>query len=199
MKLMNCILILLVPCLLVGQTTDSTKIIRDKFNTYDELRAKQETAKIDQLTYLDSSFNFRVKVPNWLKLRETGSAYAWGGTLPAVQEIENAILIKIWDKTDFATLKDFKRYIIEDISFGQTAKWSEKHQFMGKKELPAYKNIGQTYKVYWLIGKLMYHCEYVILETKTAYLWIDFTATQETFDTNISKFEEFLNGFQVIN
>lgn len=69
---------------------------------------------------------------------------------------------------------------------------------VGKKVLDSFNNIGPTYKVYWMQGRLMYHCEYVLLETETAYLWIDFTATAETFDTNISKFEEFLTGFKTI-
>ncbi|MNY73579.1 hypothetical protein D3C86_2123990 [compost metagenome] len=70
---------------------------------------------------------------------------------------------------------------------------------MGKKDLGKYKNIGNAYKVYLMRGKLMYHCQYVLLETKTAYLWIDFTSTQETFDKNIDKFEEFMKGFKIIN
>ena len=182
-----------------GQTTDSTKVKKDTFNNYDELRDKQHKAEVDTLTYVDSTFNFQVKVPNWLYLMETGSVYLWGGTLPAVDDIENAIVIKAFDKKDYKSLKDFKKYVVDDLVFGQTPPWSNSHEFMGKKELGKYKSIGDAYKVYLMRGKLMYHCEYVLLETKTAYLWIDFTSTQETFDKNIDKFDEFMNGFRVTN
>jgi hypothetical protein len=181
------------------QTDDNKKITRDTYSDYDDLREKQEKARIDFLTYLDSTFNYQVQVPNWLQLRETGTIYAWGGALPAVENIENAILIKAFDKNSHKSFKDFKKYIVEDLIFGQAPPWSNTHIFMGKKELGKYKNIGDIYKVYLMQGKLMYHCQYVLVETKTAYLWIDFTSTQETFDKNIDKFNEFMSGFIITN
>jgi hypothetical protein len=181
------------------QTNDSTKIVRDTYRNYDELRDKQKEAEIETLTYLDSTFNFQVQIPNWLHLRETGIVSAWGGTLPAVEGIENAILIKSFDKNEFKTIVEFRKYIVEDLIFGQTPLWSNTHKFMGKKELGKYKNIGESYKVYLMQGKVMYHCEYILVETKTAYLWIDFTSTQETFDKNIDKFNEFMSGFKTTN
>jgi len=180
-----------------SQSNDSTKFKKDSFDNYQELREKQKAADIDKLTYLDSTFNFQVQVPNWLNLRETGTTYAWGGTLPAVESIENAILIKIFDKSDYKSLTDFKKYIIGELVFGQSPNWSNSHKFMGKKDLGKYKNIGDAYKIYLLQGKIMYHCEYILLETKTAYLWIDFTSTPTTFDINIGKFEEFMSSFTV--
>jgi hypothetical protein len=199
---MKLILTLLSICsfgLTFGQTSDSTKVKKDTFNNYDELREKQQKAEVETLTYVDSTFNFQVTVPNWLHLIEAGSAYIWGGTLLAVDGIENAIAIKSFDKKDYKSLKDFKKYIVEDLVFGQTPPWSNSHKFMGKKDLGKYKNIGDAYKVYLMRGKLIYHCEYILLETKTGYLWIDYTSTQETFDKNIDKFEEFMNGFKVTN
>lgn len=184
--------------LTIGQTSDSNKVKNDSFSNYDELRDKQYKAEVEILTYVDSTFNFQVIVPNWLHLFE-GGIYAWGGTLPPVEGIENAIVIKSFDKKVYKSLKAFKKYIVEDFVFGQSAIWNNSHKFMGKKDLGKYKNIGDAYKVYWMSGKLMYHCKYILLETKTAYLWIDFTSTQETFDKNIDKFDEFMNGFKVTN
>jgi hypothetical protein len=69
------ILILLSICsigLTFGQTTDNTKVKKDSFNNYDKLRDKQHKAEIETLTYVDSTFNFQVAVPNWLHLIETG-------------------------------------------------------------------------------------------------------------------------------
>lgn len=181
------------------QTTDTTKVRRGTFDTYDELRKKQTVDSIEQLTYLDSAFNYQVKIPNWLHLRETGTVYAFGGTLPAVEGIENAILIKVFDKAEFPTQSDFKKFIVDDLVFGQAPKWSSSHKFMGKKDLGKYNNIGDSYKVYLMRDNLIYHCEYVLVETKTAYLWIDYTSTEETFDKNFAKFEEFMSGFKITN
>lgn len=181
------------------QTTDTSKIKRGTFDTYEELRKKQAKDKIEKITYLDSTFNYQVEIPNWLNVRETGSAYAFGGTLPAIDGCENAILVKAFDKAKYPTLSDFKKFIVESLVFGQSPQWSTSHKFMGKKELGKYNNIGDAYKVYMMRGNVMYHCEYVLAETKSAYLWIDYTATKETFDKNFPKFEEFISGFKVTN
>ena len=196
------ILTLLAICsikLSFGQTFNSAKIKKDTFENYDELRKKQNKAGVDTITYLDSTFNYQVVIPNWLHLMETNSVNILGGTLPAVDGIENAIVIKSFGKKDYKSLKDFKKYIIEDVVFGQSPPWSNSHKSMGKKDLGKYKDIGGAYKAYWKIDRLIYHCQYVLLETETAYLWIDFTSTPETFEKNIVKFEEFLNGFNVTN
>lgn len=195
--LVTAILIRLVN-LSFGQLNDNLKIKREGFENYEDLQNKQKEARVDTLTYVDSTFKFQVKVPKWLKLMETGTIYAWGGMLPATKGIENAIVIKIVDKKEFKSFKEFTGFVIDDVGFGQMPKWSNSHKSVGKKVLDSFNNIGPTYKVYWMQGRLMYHCEYVLLETETAYLWIDFTATAETFDTNISKFEEFLTGFKTI-
>lgn len=179
------------------QTTDTSKVKRITFDTYEELRKKQAKQGVQKLTYLDSTFNFQVEIPDWLNLKETGTVYAFGGTLPAVDGIENAILIKIFDKSKFPTLADFKRFIVEDLVVGQSPKWSTSHKFLGQKELGKYKDVGDSYKVYLIRGNLIYHCEYILVETKSAYLWIDYTSTKETLDHNFSKFEEFMSGFKV--
>ena len=189
----------LISGLTFSQTNDSTKFKKDSFDNYQELREKQKNAEIEKLTYLDSTFNFQVQVPNWLNLKETGTIYAWGGTLPEVDSIENAIIIKIFEKNDYKSLADFKKHIVGELVFGQSPEWSNSHKFMGKKDLGKYRNIGDAYKIYLLQGKIMYYCEYILLETKTAYLWIDFTSTQTTFDINIGKFEEFLSSFTFTN
>ncbi|WP_153797178.1 hypothetical protein [Foetidibacter luteolus] len=196
-KVFSTLLVLFYSSFCYCQITNTSKVKRRTFDTYEELRKKQEKYSVEKLTYLDSTFNFQVEIPNWLNLKETGTVYAFGGTLPAVDGIENAILIKVFDKPKFPTFSDFKKFVIEDLAFGQSPKWSVSHKFMGKKELGRYNNIGDSYKVYLMRGNLMYHCEYILLETKSAYLWIDYTSTQETFDKNFAKFEEFMSGFKV--
>ena len=182
-----------------GQTNDSAKVIRKTFDIYNELRKMQKEAEIDILTYLDSTFNYQVLIPNWLNLKETGMIYAWGGTLPAVEGIENAIMITACEKNEYKSFVEFRKYIVEDLIFGQKMPWSDSHIFYGKKELGKYKNIGYAYKVYCIYQNLMYHCKYILVETKTAYLWINFTSTPETFEKNINKFDEFMNGFKITN
>jgi hypothetical protein len=198
-KIFAAVLIILSSGVCYCQTTDTSKIKRDSFDSFDELRKKQTDHGIDKLTYLDSTFNYQVEIPNWLNLKETGTVYAFGGTLPAVDGIENAIVVKAFDKARFPTLPDFRKFIVEDLAIGQSPKWGPSHKFMGKKDLGKYNNLGDSYKVYLMLGGLVYHCEYVLVETKSAYLWIDYTSTEGTFDKNFAKFEEFMSGFKVTN
>ena len=88
------LLFLIITSSTFGQSIDSVKPQKVNFSNYEQLKIEQKVLGIDQLTYLDSTFNYQVKVPGWLTLKETGSAYVWGGTLPAVKGIENAIVIK---------------------------------------------------------------------------------------------------------
>lgn len=198
MKLIATITLVFCASLSYGQKNDTAKVKRGTFATYDELRTKQQKYKLEELTYLDSTFSYQVQIPAWLKLRETGNAQAFGGTLPAVKGIENAIIIKPFDKSGFASYAAFKQFVVEGSVFGQAPAWTPDAAFMGKKELSEFTNYGTSYKVYLMRRGLMYHCAYVLVETKSAYLWIDFTATPETFDKNLGKFKEFMSGFRAV-
>ena len=78
-KLIATLLFTTASCSCFCQTTDTSKIKRSSFSTYDELKQKLSIAGVDKLTYLDSTFNFKVDIPEWLNLKETGTVYAFGG------------------------------------------------------------------------------------------------------------------------
>lgn len=176
---------------------DTVKALYDTYEDLDDLERKKEALGIEQLTYIDSTFKFKIAIPEWFKVMETGTPTVFAGTLPEEDGIENAIAIKSFDKSG-KSFEDFEEYIVKHMVFGQTVKWSNTHSSMGKKELDEYSEIGTSYKVYLIQNKSVYHCQYVLAETETAYLWIDFTATQETFDKNKGKFDEFMNGFEIM-
>lgn len=178
--------------------TDSAQIHRDSFATFDELRTKQAEHDIEQLAYIDSTLHFKVAIPNWFNLIDTGTPFIWGGTLPAVDSIENAIIIKSSPKEAGATFQDFENFVVGKWKFGGHPNWSETHVCMGIKELPEFSGLGKSYKVYLMNGRLLYHCQYVLIETPAAFLWVDFTATQTTFDANKGKFEAFMAGVEVM-
>ena len=176
---------------------DTAKVIHDTYEDLEDLELKKQELGIEQLTYIDSTFKFKIAIPEWYKVMETGTPYAFAGILPEVEGIENAIAIKSFDKSG-KSFKDFEEYIVKHMVFGQPVNWSKTHSSMGKKELDEYSEIGKSYKVYLMQNKLLYHCQYVLAETETAFLWIDYTATQETFDKNKDKFDEFMSGFEIM-
>ena len=150
------------------------------------------------MTYLDSTFYYKVKIPIWLHLRETGSETAFGGTLPAVNGIENAILIKGFPKSSFKSFDEFKEIYLTGNKFGQPTKYSKEHIWYGQNGIIEISN-GVKEKVFTFWRNKIYHNLFFLLETKSAYLWIQFTSTPETYDTNISKFDEFMSGFKILD
>lgn len=176
---------------------DTMKVIHDTYQDLENLERKKEELGIEQLTYIDSTFKFKIAIPGWFKVMETGTPYAFAGILPEVEGIENAIAIKSFEKSG-QSFEEFEEYIVKHMVFGQTVNWSPSHTSMGKNELDEFAEIGKSYKVYLMQNGLLYHCQYVLTETETAFLWIDYTATQETFDKNKEKFEEFMEGFEIM-
>lgn len=179
----------------ITTTKDSTKIIHDTYRDHEDLKKKQEELGIEQLTYIDSTFSFKLLVPSWFNYIDTDDPRIFVGMLPPVDDISNAIAIKSYFKKG-KSFEEFAEYIVEHMVVGQFVNWSADHIAMGKKELEEYQNLGKSYKVYLMQGKLIYHCQYLLIETATAYLWIDYTATPTTFAQNKDKFDEFLKGFE---
>ena len=43
----------------------------------------------------------------------------------------------------------------------------------------------------------IYYNQFVLLESNSGYILVQFVATQETYDINISKFNKFLSGLKI--
>ena len=185
-------------CIAFSSLQAQSDTVHKKFNTYEELEQMKDSAQIDVLTYIDSTLGYSVVFPDWLTLQETGTPKFMGGTLPAVRGIENAIVIKGFYKSEFPSFDDFKDYVILGSTVGSPPQWNDEMTFMGMTSLGTFEEIGPSYKTYLMWKGKMYHCQYVLAETSGGYLWIDFTATEETYNTNLVKLREFLSTFALI-
>jgi len=182
-----------------GQTkTDSAKTVDRTFTDYNDLRQQSKDHKIASMYMVDSLLGFKAIIPAWLKLRETGSNMQLGGTLPVVDGIENAIMIKAFPKKDYSDIAAFKDFVIGTWKFGTHPKWSTEVVCYGIKDMDDVPGIGKSYRASNFWQNHIYTCKYVLVETKTAFLWIDFTATPATYEVNLPKFDEFLKGFQLL-
>ena len=110
----------------------------------------------------------------------------------------DACITKGFDKSQYKNLKDFEGWIIKDYKLGENPKWSNQHKILLKKEIDNFSDLGTSYKVQLIRGGYIYHCCYIIVETSEAYLWIDFTATQDTYDLNFEKLKELLSKFRTL-
>ena len=149
----------------------------------------------DSIIHIDSTYGFQITIPKWWHIRET-PLNLFGGTFPAVDSMENALLFKSFKKDEFKDLADFENWVVKDYSLGQSPQWSSQHKMLLKKELTDFKDLGNAYKVQMLRGNLIYDCCYIIAETSTSYIWIDFTATATTYPKNFDKFKEIVSLFK---
>ncbi|HZX58474.1 MAG TPA: hypothetical protein VFE54_07100 [Mucilaginibacter sp.] len=178
---------------------DTPKTHYKTYSNINDLRDQQAKDHITKLWYVDSLFNYRVAVPEWLKLKETNSRFMFGGTLAPVNGVENAIVIKAFSKKDYVDIQAFKDYVIGDWTYMTHPKWSSEALCYGQKELNLFENIGYCCRASNAWRNHIYTCTYVLVETKTAFLWIDYTSTPPLYDINEKKFEEFMNGFEKTN
>ena len=178
--------------------TDSAKVIQKKYKDRNDLQQQRKDDKIVAMYMVDSLLGYKAIIPAWLKVRETGSDMVFGGTLPAVDGIENVIMIKAFPKKDYAGMAAFKDFVIGNWTFGTHPKWSSEHVCYGIKDMDDVSRIGKSYRASNSWRNHIYTCKYVLAETKTAFLWIDFTATPTTYEVNLPKFDEFLKGLQML-
>ena len=167
--------------------------IREGYYDVKDLKTQIEEKEIVDLQYIDSTFSYRVTVPDWLTLMETNDPTLFGGIFPEVDGVENAILIKGFSKSKFKSFAEFKDIYLTGNKFGQPVKWGSEQTWFGQNDLINITD-GVKQKVFIRWGKLIYHNQFVLLESETAFLWIQFTASPETYVQNIGKFDEFISG-----
>lgn len=154
------------------------------------------TVPVDVQLYSNSDFGYKVEIPRWLTIKTNGASNLWGGTIDAVNGIENAIVINSFHKKDFKNLKKFinekaDKYKLGDKINSQTV--------LLKNDIGNFENVGKAYKFQLLNGNKIYHSLFLFIETEKGFLWIIFTATPETFDVNIDKFKLFLKNLKINN
>ena len=152
----------------------------------------------DNIKHTDSVAGYSLVIPNWWRIRETPNNMLFGGTFPAIEDVENALLFKAFDKSKFDDIDTFERWVIADYRLGDKPKWSRSHSIVLKRELENFEDLGKSYKVQLMWGSSIYHCCYIIIETSTSFLWIDFTATQDTYDVNFPKLESIMANFKTL-
>ena len=57
---------------------------------------------------------------------------------------------------------------------------------------------GVSCRVFTFFKNKIYHNQFALLETKKAFLWIQFVATPNTFKLNLPKFEKFVSEIEIL-
>lgn len=196
---MKRLLIILLHLSVLNSFAQSKDTINERFDSAKELNDEIEKGDFEPTVYVDYTYGFKVKVPEWLKVMSPGENGRFGGTLPAIDGIQNAIMVTSYDIGQFESIEHMKKVFITGNKFGQPTLYSENHIWYGTNERDL-KEIdgGFTSRVFTLYQNAIYHNQFVILKSKKAYLWIQFVATPETYDANLEKFNEFMDGFELL-
>ena len=181
------------------QKVDSLKAENGKHgNLLAYLYELRQISGEDNIEHTDSISGYSLIIPKWWRIIETPNTSLFGGTFPAVDKVKNALIFKAFDKSEHKNIKAFEDWVIADYKMGDTPKWSNSHKMLLKKELDEFDDIGKSYKVQLMWNGSLYHCCYIIIETSNTYLWIDFTATQETYEVNFPKLKEIITKYKTL-
>ena len=118
---------------------------------------------------------------------------------PTIFKDPRGYFFEPYNKEKFESFEDFQRVYIKGNKFGKVTLYSENHIWYGTnpRDFKEIKN-GVTSRVFTFFKNKIYHHQFNLIETPTAYLWIQFTATPETYKENLPKFNEFIKGFRVL-
>jgi hypothetical protein len=184
------LLFFIIPLFSLSQP-DTTRVVIVQEN-------KTEIDTVETDIYTDYENDYSIQKPKWLKINRELPSNRFGGTMPAVNGIVNAIMITALKKNRFQNFEDFVRIYITGNTFGQPMLMNEQFTFYGRneKDLKKIKH-GVSSRIFYLFKNKVYHNQFVLLETSSAYLFVHFCATPETYDENLKKFNEFLKGLKI--
>lgn len=179
-----------IPFISLAQV-DTTRVV-----VIQENKSKIDT--VETKNYVDYEYGYSIEKPKWLKIIRELPLNRYGGTMPAVNGIENAIMITGLKKNRFKSFDDFVNIYITGNKFGQPMLMNEQFTFYGRNEKD-FKKVkhGVSSRIFYMFRNKIYHNQFVLLETSSAYLFVHFCSTPETYDENIKKFNEFLKGLTV--
>lgn len=154
--------------------------------------------QVSERKHIDEANGYSVVIPSWLNEKNQDAPDFFGGTMPAVKGIENAIVVTALEKNKFESFEDFQRIYITGNKFGQPSLFSEHHVWYGSNERDLKKiDHGVSCRIFLFYDNKIYHNQFVLLETSKSYLLVNFTASPETYEENLPKFKEFMKGLLI--
>lgn len=175
------------------QHTINYEIITD----YDLLLQKQENGTLKNIIYKDLSYHFEIKIPGWLIMMEVNKPTLWYGMFMDENNVLNIIGVKIFPK-ELESLDVFIKDVFAKIKLAESTTKENPFYIIKVEDKGKYKELGQSYKVISSLQGVEYHNNYVFVESKSAYIWLELTSSSLSYDISILKFHEFLDGIKII-
>lgn len=131
----------------------------------------------------DSLNRLELEVPDWLNIIKSQYLNSFSATFPDRHEVVNAMIIYWEYKSDSSSFSDFVN------------RNKKKHE-----DSPNYRLIEKndsTFKYFCTSENGWFHQQNVFLKGENIYCFINFTATRNTYDYNINKFEEIVKKIKL--
>ncbi|EDP72255.1 hypothetical protein FBALC1_14177 [Flavobacteriales bacterium ALC-1] len=188
----------------VEQKIEFIKEISDSYNvfggpididgTYAKMDAEEENTNIE---FVNDNAGFEVEIPSWANLLKSDLSVSLVLTMPDVDNVKNAVNLSWFEKDNYKSFNHFNKELILDKKTGDKLGGGI---FLLKKELDITDNLnGIAYKIQAKYGNSLYDCQYVTFETKTHFVLIKFVATNQTYDLNVKKFNDFISSIKILN
>lgn len=135
-------------------------------------------------TIIDSISGLNITIPFWLNIIESDK-YDIVSTFPDINNISNSLVLDLFNQASFGSFTEFKDKMLKnkDVKKYESAKCEN-------EKLQCYKTIYQA-------SNGIFTCQYIFFRNKETYGLINFTATKNTYDKNIDKLNEFINGIEI--
>lgn len=131
-------------------------------------------------------------IPDWFNVCKAPNDSVFIGTLPDNNNVKNAISITHYPKEEYESFNVFNQKMVTNLAIGDSVGTGT---VLIKNELETPENSdGVAYKLQIMNQGSMYEIQYVTYQTEETFLLVNFTATPETYDKNVSQFREFLTG-----
>jgi hypothetical protein len=130
----------------------------------------------------DSSKGISIDLPDWINVCATGKNFYWLFNLPDSANIKNAIHMFFIRKDKFRDIQAFNDYI---LSNREIVKYQEDSLNATEDWLSA--------KAFIKRGNVTYHTHLNSMASGPCFIYIQFVATEGTYDYNIKRYNEFLD------
>ncbi|MCH2196516.1 hypothetical protein [Kordia sp.] len=141
--------------------------------------------------------NVSFVVPDYLNVVNSNDPMLWSASFPDVNNVKNAVVIRMTEKTEFDSLEAFNKEILPQGKMGED---DGRMTLLLKEELQNIGEInGKSMRLQYMPKGTMrlYHAKKMTFETKTHYGLVMFNATPDTYEGNVKRFDEFLKTFKI--
>lgn len=170
-----------------------------EINSTEELISSTKASEVTLYKYVDSTFKYSVLLPDSLEIIETGTERVFAGILPTPDNTENSISITSFYKAEFKSWDHFVKVFITGNKPGKTTLFSPDHVLYGFSSHDTPFNSGIRKRLFTISNQIVNAYEFALVETPSAYLWIQYSSTPNTYDHNIERFNRFLDSLQVFD